>query len=488
MRSSGVVVFCVTWIAACGGPSGPGDTSSLKIVASPQRSDTVLAAPEQALVVELRSHTRKVVPEQEIRFEALHPKGIERFDEEAILVCRWVARTCAGTNSLGLTFVIDTTDIEGRANVLVRYGTIAGPVWIRFSAPRYGLSDSVLFTVQPGAATQVRFPSSELALKVGSRATLPARVLDRWNNVRIEQPSYVAAFPNASIDSRGQVTGLSVGRAKLYANLREYRDSIFVSIVPNGRYLFHTIEGGIARVMEMTFDGSESRVVAENAMFPRIAPNGAIVVHHFTFGGGGQRVHLITPDSQQHRVTRTDMLQREEFGQLAPNGWIYFSGFTGGSFSIWRVRPDGTGLERRTHDLGEWRSSPSPDGTQLLYHRTGIYRNAFDAWDLIVMDIDGGFPRLEIRDVLGAAWSPDGSKIAYLTHPSRELMVVNADGSGRRRIPVDAGTYNHVDWTADAEFLLLGRSPRVELVRISDGERIPLPFSYGSLNAPVVVR
>ena len=487
MRSRVVAVLCVAGPLACGGTAEPAVSSGVRVVASPQRSDTVLALAPQALIVELRGGERQIAPGQAIRFEVLAPKGTTRTNERGVHICRVDGPSCGAALIPERVTVSDTTDKEGRARVLVRYGTITGPAWVRFAAPQSGFADSVLFTVQPGAATRIRFQNAPAAVKVGSAITVVASATDRWDNARADQPSFSTSFSNVTIDSRGRVSGLSVGRANIFASFGAYRDSSYVSVVPDGRYLFHTIEFGVARVMEIAFDGSGSRFVAEKAINAQSAPNGAVLVHQFTFGSG-QRLQLVTPDVPQRRVTISDIFQREEFGQLAANGWIYFSGaLAGESFSIWRIRPDGGGLERRTSGLGEWRSAPSPDGTKLLYHRTGIYRNAFDAWDLVVMDIQGGFPSLEIRDVLGAAWSPDGSQIAYLSQPTREVMVVNADGSGQRKVSNQVGYYDHLDWTTDHDLLLVRSSQGVELMRVSNGERIPLP-STGDFLAPVAVR
>jgi Tol biopolymer transport system component len=83
----------------------------------------------------------------------------------------------------------------------------------------------------------------------------------------------------------------------------------------------------------------------------------------------------------------------------------------------------------------------SPDGSEIAFARNGHYRGPY------IIDADGGIPRSigECVDRCGepiresAAWSPDGSRIAWTDfvedsplygHHASTLSFVNADGSG----------------------------------------------------------
>jgi Tol biopolymer transport system component len=84
----------------------------------------------------------------------------------------------------------------------------------------------------------------------------------------------------------------------------------------------------------------------------------------------------------------------------------------------------------------------SPDGRKILY----VSRSERNTWDLYVINVDGsGQRRLTSVSSASAAWSPDGRKIAFqgplrapdASHPRRvrgALWVINADGSGKRRL------------------------------------------------------
>jgi len=56
------------------------------------------------------------------------------------------------------------------------------------------------------------------------------------------------------------------------------------------------------------------------------------------------------------------------------------------------------------------------------------------------MDADGSDRRqLPAEDAAQPAWSPDGSKIAFVDSQSGSLYVINADGTGLRRVVDLAG-------------------------------------------------
>jgi Tol biopolymer transport system component len=108
-------------------------------------------------------------------------------------------------------------------------------------------------------------------------------------------------------------------------------------------------------------------------------------------------------------------------GGGAPTATIAFTRVMGnGDQEIYLVRPDGTGLKRLTHTDSPATESPT--------------------------------------------WSPDGSKVAFLTilsgdTPTRTVWVVNADGSGQRQVdPTSygrAGSVNGVGWSPDGTRMVL---------------------------------
>lgn len=118
-------------------------------------------------------------------------------------------------------------------------------------------------------------------------------------------------------------------------------------------------------------------------------------------------------------------------------------------YELFRVNPNGTAELRLTTD-GETDSQPtwSPDGTKIAFTRQFCPTYCFRR--IIVMNADGtgvrqltfGTEALAIPDNHSPAWSPDGTRIAYIAEDDGALLyVVNADGSGRRKLTRDVVTY-----------------------------------------------
>lgn len=99
------------------------------------------------------------------------------------------------------------------------------------------------------------------------------------------------------------------------------------------------------------------------------------------------------------------------------------------------VTPLITGPHATGNDDPTW----SPDGTRIAFSR-----RIGSGYDLFVVDVDGhGFTRLTTsrfpRQVI-SSWSPDGTRIAFTAGDG--LYVVNADGTGLRRLVSDVTAQN----------------------------------------------
>lgn len=119
--------------------------------------------------------------------------------------------------------------------------------------------------------------------------------------------------------------------------------------------------------------------------------------------------------------------------------------------SIWIIRRDGTGLHRVTTGFGaRW----SPDGTKLVYE--GPARRG--ASNLSVIGLDGSDPH-PISTAPGteqpAGWSPDGSRILFTRYDAAgrpSIFVVDADGANLRRL----GQGIAAAWSPDGTEILYG--------------------------------
>jgi len=144
---------------------------------------------------------------------------------------------------------------------------------------------------------------------------------------------------------------------------------------------------------------------------------------------------------------------------------------------VWVVRIDGTAPRRVTRPLpgvtayGVRSPGWSPDGGRLLYVYDG-YRGVCesDYWtgsSLITVNADGTHPKVVARageesSIWAAEWSPDASRIAYLTCSFDEripckVWVVDGGGKHRRRLsgPIKMRVGPYVHWTRDSREVLV---------------------------------
>lgn len=105
--------------------------------------------------------------------------------------------------------------------------------------------------------------------------------------------------------------------------------------------------------------------------------------------------------------------------------WIYFSGYLAdGSWTIWRVHPDGSSLERVpiNYTGPQTRPDPSPDGTRLAIVTGSAART---------VDLPQGATSSWMVTGITARWSPTGERLAVMPNGQGPIMVVSADGLDR---------------------------------------------------------
>lgn len=148
----------------------------------------------------------------------------------------------------------------------------------------------------------------------------------------------------------------------------------------------------------------------------------------------------------------------------ADGEWVVFTSERFGSADIFRVRPDGLGLERLTDDPAfDDQAALSPDGGQLAFVST----RARGSTDIHILDLASG----EVRNLTDAeggdfrpSWSPDGRLLAFSSdrgggfpkaagrwehvHPA-SVYIVGADGSGLRKISAAGQLGGSPKWSAD---------------------------------------
>ena len=137
------------------------------------------------------------------------------------------------------------------------------------------------------------------------------------------------------------------------------------------------------------------------------------------------------------------------------NGPIGVFGWTNGVRSI---TPDGAGslLFKCTGTCAHVAADWSPDGTRLAF-TTGCGPHCATAEDLYsglyVVDIAHGTDRLVVpgTEIYAPAWSPDGTRIAYVQSDGMfsRMFVVNEDGSGRKPVTRGRSPVGQPSWSPD---------------------------------------
>jgi Tol biopolymer transport system component len=154
----------------------------------------------------------------------------------------------------------------------------------------------------------------------------------------------------------------------------------------------------------------------------RWSPDGTkIAFLHVTDGtGGGGFYELYVMNADGTGVTRLASNDSGDPNWSPDSTKIAFDGDDG----LYVVNSDGTGLTRlAAGQYGVW----SPDSTKIVYEGLGgLYEMNADGSAQAKL-VDGGFE---------PAWSPDGTKIAFLTTQggNPEIDLVNADGTGVTRL------------------------------------------------------
>jgi len=260
-----------------------------------------------------------------------------------------------------------------------------------------------------------------------------------------------------------------------------------------------------ADIWVMRADGSNRRRLTRSGRGvdydPDFSPDGRQIVFRSSrgryapdpFGIGLEAIRVVDVGTRRQRQIQpyTGGL----FPAWSPDGKaIAFSGLRHSSGApvdtIQLMRPDGSGVV----DLGmrgevaTW----SPDGSTIA-----IASHSGDGnWAVWTMRRDGSDRRQLTYPVLRppagahgdypAAWSPDSSRILYSSEVrgDRELFVMNADGSGKRRVLRWRGVDSPQGWLPDGRIVFAHYRgsealPHWYLVR-ADGSRLrSLPRLYG---------
>ena len=258
---------------------------------------------------------------------------------------------------------------------------------------------------------------------------------------------------------------------------------------PDGRRLvFESRRHGNVELYIIDADGTGERRLTHSPSdvansHPSWSPDGSSIVFD-SFRGGVFHLYVIRPDGSGERpLTHGDVAGVQEFArhpEWSPDGrYIAFDSRRDGNGEYYVIQADGSGLRRltSTNDIHESHPAWTPDGEVILSAvagetrtltgldpATGRTRRLFEtpvSRSSITISPDrrryffrsnaDSTPRLYIATLDGAppvaitprgntsyeaAWSPDGSKVAFYFDiaGAHQLFVVDADGRNLRQL------------------------------------------------------
>jgi Tol biopolymer transport system component len=280
------------------------------------------------------------------------------------------------------------------------------------------------------------------------------------------------------------------------------------SIRPAARSSMHgriayTSKGGDIWVMRA--DGTHRRRVTRARgkvdFDPDFSPDGKRIVFRSErgrqppdpYGIGYDAIFIVRLDGK--RLRQINPPSGGLFPAWSPRGnEIAFSGAATGNPMVDDIEVmTSTGANVRDLGVPGEEASWSPDGSRIAYasHRGD------GNWAVWIIGADGSSPRQLTFPVLTppagmngdstGAWSPDGSRIVYssVIAGDRELYVMNADGSDKRRITHWRGGDSPNAWLPDGRIVFAhsARSaplPRWYLIRADGSGLRSLPWLYGA--------
>ena len=138
--------------------------------------------------------------------------------------------------------------------------------------------------------------------------------------------------------------------------------------------------------------------------------------------GGALQIWTMKPDgSALLKLTSTPQLN--DSPDYSPNGTrIVFESGRDGQSEIYVMNANGSGQTRLTHSGGNYMPKWSPDGSKIAFVSPG---------GISVMNADGSNLTQIETNAAHPAWSPNGNKIAFDSQRSGnwDLWMMNPDGS-----------------------------------------------------------
>ena len=439
-------------------------------------TDTIDALLPDPLVVEVRDSLGRPRAGQDVQFV-----GFGGSAGQGMLI------GVPGTDRFELVVGV-RTDAQGTASVRVRMGTGAGPAAVRFvllGEPN-ATPQSAAYTVLPGAPARMQLAPRDTAVFAGRTLALRPAVADRAGNPTTAAVAYEVRRGPASVNAQtGLVTTSAYGTVWVLGRMGAAMDSVRVGSVPEGALAAGTTFDGL---VVMNFDGTARRTIAPSGggVRPAWSPAGDRLV--FQSNSLDATLLTVSLNGTPAPLPGTPASRWHQWAQYSRDGqWIYFfTAAPGEPQGLWRIHPDGTGLERISAAGLEGHPSPSPDGTRIAF-----YEEAGADIYVRVRTLATGQVGPRLARGHTPTWSPTADLIAFSVpelgaagNIPGGIMVVRPDGTGLRRVSQPGMNYSYSPrWSPDGRWIIASNYDRVHLIEVETGMIIELPFLESVLSA-----
>jgi serine/threonine protein kinase/dipeptidyl aminopeptidase/acylaminoacyl peptidase len=256
------------------------------------------------------------------------------------------------------------------------------------------------------------------------------------------------------------------------------------SLSRNGTRIAYVVETAIWNINKVSFDPTTGRATSEPVSVTRgsrggaqrdPSPDGSWLAFH-SFGNKNQRdIYIIRPDGTDRRQL-TDDIHEDRGPRWSPDGKrIAFYTNRSGSYEIWTMRPDGSGLTQVTNTPGRrpvhpvW--SPKEDRMAYSFLQSGSYLIEIGKpWNeqspQPLPPLGKGEGIFAVRD-----WSPDGQWLAGMTvFPDGTFggIVIYSLKTKRYLKLTDFGVWPR--WLNDGRRLLFSDNRRIYLLDVRSKE------------------
>jgi Tol biopolymer transport system component len=174
----------------------------------------------------------------------------------------------------------------------------------------------------------------------------------------------------------------------------------------------------------------------------------------------------------------TDPLLDPARPDWSPKGdLVTFESYSGGTFHIWVMKPDGTGIKQLTTGHGDDRDPRfSPDGAKIAFSSDRAFKGSYDIW---VVDVASGQLTQKtsgLDDEYEPAWSPDGKELAFVSGVGANgttIRAIDASGMERTLMTTPAGAHvNSPSWTGDGKGVAWIQFAANKSILLVDGKQV----------------